>query len=142
LAKMRRCVDPSIDFLQASSIIINRVAIVGTRGWMCPNDSFFEEQDGKIYEREVGRLSAALRSLEGRAADYDRLIVALHYPPTNDHHEPSGFTDLIDEYKADVCVYGHLHGEAAIKAALVGMRNRTRYHLVSADAVNFTAAEI
>lgn len=142
LAKMRRIVDPSIDFLHASAVIINRVAISGTRGWMCPNDSFFEEQDRKIYEREVGRLGAALGLLDGRADEFDRLIVALHYPPTNDRHEPSGFTDLIDEYQADACVYGHLHGEPAISAALVGLRNRTRYHLVSADAVDFTAAEI
>jgi uncharacterized protein len=141
LAKMRRAVHPSIDFLQASAVIVNRVAIAGTRGWTCPNDSFFEDADRKIYEREVGRLRAALDALKGRAGDYDRLIVALHYPPTNDRHEPSGFTELIDQHGADACVYGHLHGEA-IKAALVGLRRRTRYALVSADAVAFTPLEI
>jgi len=142
LAKMRRVVDPSINFLQASSIIINRIAIAGTRGWMCPNDSFFEEQrDRKIYEREVGRLRAALDSLKGKADGYDQLIVALHYPPTNDRHEPSGFTELIDQHKAEACIYGHLHGEA-IKTALVGLRQRTNYQLVSADAVAFTPVEI
>lgn len=141
LAKMRRVVDPSIDFLQASSVIINRVALAGTRGWMCPNDSFFEDTDRRIYEREVGRLRAALASLKGKTDDYDHLIIALHYPPTNDRHEPSGFTELIDQHQADFCVYGHLHGEA-IKTALVGLRQRTRYHLVSADAIAFTPLEI
>ena len=141
LARMRRVIDPSIDFLQASSVIIDRVAIAGTRGWTCPNDAFFQEQDRKIYEREVGRLRAALQSLKGRAGEYDHLIVALHYPPANERHEPSGFTQLIDEYGADVCVYGHLHGEA-IRAALVGLRRSTRYHVVSADAVDFTPLEI
>jgi predicted phosphohydrolase len=141
LTKMRRVIDPSIDFLQASSVIINRIAIAGTRGWMCPNDSFFEEQDRKIYEREVGRLRAALDSLIGKADEYDHLIVALHYPPTNDRHEPSGFTELIDKCKADACVYGHLHGEA-IQTALRDLRHKTVYHLVSADAVDFTPVEI
>src|SRR5436853_786218 len=141
LAKMRRVVDPSIDFLQASAVIINRVAIAGTRGWTCPGGTFFEEEDGKIYEREVGRLRAALQSLKGRGDEYDHLIVALHYPPVNERHEPSGFTELIDECRAAVCVYGHLHGEG-IRTGLVGVRHSTRYHLVSADAVDFTPFEI
>jgi predicted phosphohydrolase len=141
LSKMRRVVDPSIDFLQGSAVIMNRVAIAGTRGWTCPDGAFFEEEDRKIYDREVGRLRAALFSLSGREADYDRLIVALHYPPTNESHAPSGFTELIDEFKADVCVYGHLHGDG-IRTGLVGVRGRTHYHLVSADAVDFTPFEI
>jgi uncharacterized protein len=141
LTKMRRVVDPSIDFLQASSVIINRIAIAGTRGWTCPNDSFFEAQDQKIYEREVGRLGAALQSLKGRAGEYDRLVVALHYPPTNDRHEMSGFTELIDEFEADACIYGHLHGEAT-RTALRGLRYKTVYYLVSADAIDFTPVEV
>jgi uncharacterized protein len=141
LTKMRRFVDPSIEFLQASAVIVDRIAIAGTRGWTCPHDTFFEERDRKIYEREVGRLGAALQSLGGRAGEFDRLVVALHYPPTNDRHEPSGFTELIDQSRADVCVYGHLHGDA-IPTALVGLRRQTVYHLVSADAVAFTPLEI
>ncbi|HXG67851.1 MAG TPA: metallophosphoesterase [Blastocatellia bacterium] len=141
VSKMSRALDPTIKILQASSIIMNRVAIAGTRGWTCPNDAYFEEQDAKIYEREVGRLQLALESLRGRKAEYDRLIVALHYPPVNDRHEPSGFTELIDQYQADACVYGHLHGEA-IQSALTGMRGKTRYYLVSADAVDFAPARI
>ena len=141
ISKMSRALDPSIRFLQASSIIENRVAIAGTRGWLCPNDSYFEEHDRKIYEREVGRLRAALQSLKSREHEYDALIVALHYPPTNHLHEPSGFTELIDQWKANACVYGHLHGEA-IKTAMTGQHGATRYHLVSADAVDFAPAEI
>ena len=141
IAKMSRELDPSIRFLQASSIIENRVAIVGTRGWLCPHDSYFEAHDQKLYEREVGRLRAAFETLAGRQTEYDALVVALHYPPTNHLHEPSGFTKLIDQWKADACVYGHLHGEA-INTALTGRYGATRYHLVSADAVSFTPAEI
>ncbi|HXG94052.1 MAG TPA: metallophosphoesterase [Blastocatellia bacterium] len=140
-ARMSRALDPSIKFIQASSFIVNRVAIAGTRGWLCPNDIYFEEHDAKIYEREVRRLKAAFASLRGRESEYDFLIVALHYPPTNDKREPSGFTQLIDEIKADACVYGHLHGDA-IKTGLTGLRGETNYYLVSADAVDFAPAEI
>lgn len=140
-AKMSRVLAPSIKTIQAESIVVGRVAIAGTRGWLCPNDSMFQVEDEKIYEREVGRLRAALQPLESRRSEFDKLIVALHYPPTNDKHEPSGFTALVDEYRVDACVYGHLHGDA-IKTALTGRRNKTEYYLVSADAVQFEPAEI
>ncbi len=140
-AKLKRVLDPSIEIVNASSTIIGRIAIAGTRGWVCPNDSFFEADDAKVYEREVGRLKTALESLRGRDAEYDALIVAMHYPPTNDKHEPSGFTELIDEYAAGVCVYGHIHGEH-ISTALTGLRRQTIYRLVSADAVGFAPALI
>ncbi|MFP5265114.1 MAG: metallophosphoesterase [Blastocatellia bacterium] len=140
-SKMARVLHPSIRTLNAGSVIEGRTAIAGTRGWVCPNDSSFGEHDAKIYEREVGRLRAALQSLRGREAEFDSLIVALHYPPMNDKHEPSGFTELVDEYGADFCVFGHVHGEH-IKSVFTGKRGRTIYSLVSADAVNFTPAEV
>jgi hypothetical protein len=140
-AKLRKVLDPSIEILNASTTIINRTAFAATRGWTCPNDSFFEEHDMKIYEREVGRLRAALFSLNVRQSEYDSLVVALHYPPVNDKHEPSGFTSLIGQYGANVCVYGHVHGEY-IKGALTGLRLGTDYRLVSADAVDFSPALI
>jgi len=140
-SKMSRALHPSIKVLQASSIIINRIAVVATRGWICPNESRFETQDAKIYERELGRLRSALLSLRGREQEFETLIVALHYPPTNAAHEASGFTDLIDEYGATVCVYGHLHGDDT-KTALKGLRAKTTYRLVSADAANFAPVEI
>ena len=40
-SKMARVLHPSINVLNASSIIVNRVAFAGTRGWICPNDSHF-----------------------------------------------------------------------------------------------------
>src|SRR6266498_356921 len=138
---MSRALHPSIKILQADSIILNRVAFAGTRGWVCPNDSCFEESDSKIYKRETERLRAALESLRGREQEFDSLIIALHYPPTNAQHESSGFTELIDEYGADVCVYGHLHGND-IKTALTGYRGTTSYCLVSADAASFAPVEI
>jgi uncharacterized protein len=140
-SKMSRVLHPSINILQASSIIVNRVAVAATRGWVCPNDSHFEEEDAKLYEREVGRLRAALGTLRGRESEFDTLIVALHYPPTNNRHQPSGFTELIDEYRADVCVYGHLHGDD-IRTALTGLRENTEYQLVSADAAGFAPVQI
>jgi len=140
-AKMSRVLHPSITVLQASSTIVNRIAVAGTRGWICPNDTHFEEPDAKIYEREVGRLRAALGMLRSRETEFDTLIVALHYPPTNALYQTSGFTELMDGYGADICVYGHLHGDD-ITTALTGLRGKTDYRLVSADAADFAPAQI
>ena len=140
-SKLKRAIDPSIELLQATSFLCGRVAVAGTRGWTCPNDSFFQEQDRKIYEREVGRLRLALASTKDYIGQYDHLVAVLHYPPTNDRHEPSGFTEALDEFSAGVCVYGHLHGDA-IRNGLTGLRGNTRYYVVSADAVDFAPAEI
>lgn len=140
-AKMARVLNPSITILNGSSIIVNRVAVAGTRGWICPNDLHFKEHDLKIYEREVGRLRAALTALRGRENEFDALVVALHYPPANASRESSGFTELIDEHGAGICVYGHLHGED-IASALTGLRGKANYYIVSADAVDFAPAEI
>jgi len=141
LSKLRKVLPDSIRPLQAGCAIINRVAVVGTRGWLCPNDSHFGDDDRKIYERELGRLRNALGQLDRTQDQFDCLIVALHYPPTAQDHEPTGFTELIEQYQADICVYGHLHGED-IKTALNGLHRGVMYYLVSADAANFSPVEI
>ncbi len=153
VAKVRAAAGPTVEPLQASCVVWERVAFVGTRGWQCPGTESsldmmeriekggtgpgYTEQDRKIYEREVGRLRLGLEQARKRAAEFDRLVVILHYPPMNGRHEPSGFTELLDEYGADWCVYGHLHG-AAIAGAFNGSRGKTRYQLVSADSIDFT----
>ncbi len=161
LAKTRAATDPSIIPLQASHVIIERIAFVGTRGWQCPGEEpsadtlerqeaalrrekprrEYTAQDQKIYEREVGRLRLGLEAAWRRRADFDRLVVILHYPPVNARHEPSGFTALLAEYEADWCVYGHLHGEA-IATAFNRQLGRTRFQLVSADSLDFTPFQL
>ena len=45
----------------------------------------------------------------------DKIVVMLHYPPMNDKHEASGFTELISQYRGiRKVVYGHLHGQESI----------------------------
>ena len=140
-SKLVKALPPSISPLQSEAVIIDRVAIAGTRGWLCPGDPFFRTEDETIYLREVGRLRLALESLSPRKKEYDELIVALHYPPVNAAKEPSGFTELLTQYRARHCVYGHLHGESTA-AALTGARDGTVYHLVSADYVDFAPRQI
>jgi len=140
-SKLIKALPPSIVPIQSDAVAIDGVALAGTRGWTCPGTEGFTDEDLKIYRREVGRLRLALERLAARKTDYDHLIVALHYPPTNGQQDTSDFTRLIDEFKADACVYGHLHGEWT-REGLTGKRGSATYHLVSADFVNFIPVRI
>ncbi len=162
LAKVRAAAGPTVEPLQANCFILNRIAFVGTRGWQCPgsepsSDALerfeaaqtgrakpvreYTAQDYKIYQREVGRLRLGLEQAQRRRAEYDRLVVVLHYPPVNSQHEPSEFTQLLEAYRADWCVYGHLHGDA-IASGFNGVIGPTRYRLVSADSVQFSPFQL
>lgn len=124
-----------IIFLQNDSIEYQGYAICGSRGYLCPNDYKFTEQDEKLYKREYQRMKLSLEKAKKKG--YNEIIVMMHYPPTNDQKEPSLFTELFEEYKVKKVFYGHLHGEKSFYSSLIGQYNGTEYQLVSADFLNF-----
>ncbi|MFS8665247.1 MAG: metallophosphoesterase [Limnochordales bacterium] len=136
ISKVRRALPPNVTALQNDHLLLPRGwAVCGTRGWTVPGSSGFRpDEDMKIYLREQQRLELSLKS--ALQAGAERLIVMLHYPPTNERHEPSGFTRLMEAYPVVHCVYGHLHG-AARRQALTGQVGSIRYHLVACDAIDF-----
>jgi Predicted phosphohydrolase len=107
------------------------IYICGTRGWICPGTEGFDEHDRKIYDRELLRLKFSLE--EARSAGAETIIASLHYPPTNDKMQGSGFTDMLTEYGVKICVYGHLHGTDAFGNGIKGVLNGVAYRLVSLD---------
>jgi len=128
----------TINFLHNNCFITEKFAICGTRGWKCPGDDDFKEDDEKIYAREVQRLELSLNSyIKTIPENGEReIIVALHYMPFNSKTETSGFVDLMQKYKVKMCIYGHLHGEGA-KNAIIGELEGIKYILVAADHLNF-----
>ncbi len=109
------------------------VAVCGTRGWICPGTEGFDEHDEKIYNRELLRLEFSLKEAEKAGAKMT--IAALHYPPTNDKLQGSGFTRMLEDFNVQMCVYGHLHGKDAFKNGIKGVFNGIEYRLVSLDYV-------
>ncbi|OUN00914.1 MAG: hypothetical protein BAA04_07985 [Firmicutes bacterium ZCTH02-B6] len=136
ISKVRRALPPNVVALQNDHLMLGAGwAVCGTRGWTVPGSYAFQpEEDTKIYLRELQRLELSLKS--AMRAGAQRLIVMLHYPPTNERHEPSGFTRLLEAYPVVHCVYGHLHGPAR-RQALVGLVGGIRFHLVACDAIDF-----
>ena len=123
----------SMRFIQNEAFMIGALAICGTRGWDCPGREDFTEHDLKVYEREVGRLKMSLEDAVKKGAK--EIIGVLHYPPTNENQQGSGFTDLMTEYGVKTCVYGHLHGKDNYKRGIKGIYNSVDYKLVSLDYV-------
>lgn len=120
-------------FIQNTAYLSDDLAICGARGWALSDN--MEEKDKKIYLREHERLKLSLKDAISKGAK--EIIVALHYPPTNERREASLFTELIKDYPVSHVVYGHLHDEKAWKSSLQGRHEQIDYHLVAADYINF-----
>ena len=112
--------------------------LFGTRGWTVPESAHFKESaDRKLYERELIRLSLSKSKIPEGAP----CIGMLHYPPFSENGEPSEFVKLFSETGASDVVYGHLHG-ASHRTGFVGTFENVRYHLVSADYLDFVPKQI
>ncbi|MBQ2746856.1 MAG: metallophosphoesterase [Firmicutes bacterium] len=131
VGKLNKMYD-SMYFLQNTCYEAEGYAICGSRGWICPGTDDFSADDTKIYERELLRLEMSLKQAE-ELGYKGKIIAAIHYPPTNENQQPSGFTKLFEKYEVEHVVYGHLHGKEIWKRGLKGVFNGVRYELVSQD---------
>ena len=67
------------------------------------------------------------------------LIAMTHYPPRTENCP--GFSDLLEQYRADVCVYGHLHA-ASFLGGIRGRRGGVLYCPASCDGLGFRLLQI
>lgn len=129
----------TISFLHNNSFRVENSVVCGTRGWKSPGDDEFDAEDKKIYLRELQRLELSLKKAERN--DGETLIAALHFPVFNSRGVFSEFLDILLKYGVDICIYGHLHGEAcrnAVEGPVEGMKLR----LVSADHLGFRPVKL
>ena len=155
--KMRNLMGDAITFLQGhgtAELIQTEegpriIAFGGTRAYLCPGDSHFSpETDQSIYERELMRTEAALQEMDNAVETLIDIhntpvtkLLLLHYPPFNESNAPSGFTDLMEQYKVDTCIFGHLHDQISFKR-IPKEFGSTKLELVSADYLDFRLKEI
>ncbi|WP_317854338.1 metallophosphoesterase [Chakrabartyella piscis] len=131
---------PELSFLKNNHTQYEDWFICGCRGWTCPNEVQFTEQDEKLYKREQMRLRLSLDSAMRSGAK--QIILMMHFPPMNEQHELSGFVEIFREYPIHHVVYGHLHHAEHHKKAFQGMLEGIEYHLISADYLDFTPKKI
>ena len=93
----------------------------------------------KIFLRELNRLKI---SLEAAKKTNKKMVVMLHYPPFNSDGLPNEFFDMMKDYQAQICIYGHLHGEEGHKNVREGLIDSIFLHCVSSDYINFELKRI
>lgn len=131
----------NIDFIHNNSYKFENYVIAGTRGWSQTED----EEEKKIYNREVLRLELSLKDANQKAKNGEEIIVFMHYPPiTNANlsiNEESDFIKLMKKYNVKKCYYGHLHG-SSINDAVEGNYFGINFKLVSCDSLNFKLLKV
>lgn len=131
---------PKINFVYNNAFSHEGIGIAGTRGWVCPNSKEFNLDDLKIYKRELLRLEGSIKL--ALKTNPETLICMIHYPPTNERFEDSGFTELFEKYGVSHVIYGHLHSTDGFKVGFKGRRQGVNYHLTACDYLDFKMALI
>lgn len=139
LSKMKKQLGDSFEFVQNDVIMVDKIAVCGTRGWLLPSAESFSEEDDKIYKREGIRLELSLEA--AKKLEPEAVVVMLHYPPLFAAEEETVFTQLMEKYSVKYCVYGHIHGENKI-STYEGERRGVSYKLVSCDTQKFRLFQI
>lgn len=139
ITRLRAILPPGMQALQNDSAEIGGYAVCGSRCWDFPTEaSPLDEQNRKIYDRELIRLGMALESAAKRGLP---IIAMTHFPPLLQDYRDTAFTVLLEKYGVKLCVYGHLHG-LGIRNGYNGEHNGIIYRLVSCDAIDFTPVKI
>ena len=130
----------NIDFIFNSSIELEEVIVVGTRGWAL-NDT---ENSEKMLNRELSRLEMSIKDAKQKNEN-KKIICMMHYPPINNNiiekNEKSAYIELMKKYGITQCIYGHLHGKSHIDA-VEGCIDGVNLKLVSSDYIGFKPVKI
>ena len=141
ITRVRAALPPRMFALQQDALETEHFIVCGTRGWTIPaEDAPMSEEDGRIYARELQRLSMALEAAERKNPEKP-VAVMLHFPPLYQGTRRSGFTELMEQHSVKLCVYGHLHG-SGIAAGFSGEQGGVKYQLVSCDSQDFQVRKI
>ncbi|GAA6756380.1 metallophosphoesterase [Thermus thalpophilus] len=135
ISRLRAVLPPGMYALQNDALVLEGVAVAGTRGWQYPPASL---EDERIFAREVERLKLSLNDLAGKT--YRHLVVAFHFPPFGPGGEATPLLERAAEAKPDAIVYGHLHG--ADPSKLPRAYRGIPLYLVSADVLGFRPRKI
>lgn len=157
-SKVAKIVPPSVHFIQNDTFDWNDISIAGARLWDTPEFNFMDytiikenkqakaltdfdadaEQKEKIFLRELGRLELSLQKLNPNAK---HRIAMTHYPPIGADLQDTRASKLLEKYKIDICVFGHLHSLKP-QSLPFGEKDGIQYHLTSCDYLDFNPLKI
>ena len=125
--KIREVLPASMEIIQNDAVLLDDIALCGTRLWTLPTSPDFKAEDEVIYRRELIRLELSLKAAGGRP-----VINMTHFMPIGEKGEENEVTDLFHRYRVEKAVYGHLHDKSHA-IAVVGERHGLEFYLSSAD---------
>lgn len=158
LSKVEKVLPPSIHLIQNNAFNWNGVSIAGARLWDTSEYGFREfinyqknprekpltehakdpEEAERIFVRDLGRLEMSLKCLN---KDATYRIAMTHYPPISADLKDSRTSALLEKYKINACVFGHLHNVKQ-DVPMFGTHNGILYALTSCDYLNFVPLKI
>ena len=148
--KLKEALPPSIQFIHNNALFMKGVAIGGSRLWDTSEYQFHpyiiqqenprgrpplvvEEQEEKIFARELERLKLSLSQLSPEGAVR---IAMTHYPPIGADLKESKASQILEEFRIDICVFGHLHNVRP-GALCFGTARGVKYLFTSCDYLEF-----
>ncbi|MDR3086236.1 MAG: metallophosphoesterase [Christensenellaceae bacterium] len=140
ISRLRAVLPPNAYVLQNDAAPVGGYVVAGSRGWIIPREGRGDKQDEKIYQRELMRLELSLKDAQKKAAGRP-IVGMLHYPPSLEGGEKTGFTELFSAYGVKAAVYGHLHAEG-LAGAFNGPIGGVHYQNVSCDGLGFKLKEL
>lgn len=91
-----------------------------------------------IFQRELVRLETSLKTMPNQ----DGIRIGMtHYPPIGGDLKESRASILLEKYRVNICVFGHLHNVKK-EIPLFGNKNGISYYLTSADYLDFKPLKI
>jgi predicted phosphohydrolase len=152
LSRLSKILPPSLHAIHNTSFHWKGIGIAGSRLWDTSEYSFGQyiqqknvtgvnikenhetpEESDKIFQRELMRFELSLKSLKN---DTSKRIAMTHYPPISADLQESQASRLMDRYRIDICVFGHLHNMKKEIPAF-GIKDGIQYICTAADYVDF-----
>jgi predicted phosphohydrolase len=154
-SKLSKVMPPSIHFIHNNVFNWKEVSIGGSRLWDTSEYSFNayvefkenplakekpvtdpekqQEEDERIFTRELERLKLSLSQLNPEATVR---IALTHYPPIGADLKPSRASKILEEFRVNYCVFGHLHN---VKSGSLpfGTARGVHYLFTSCDYLQF-----
>ncbi|NDD59210.1 MAG: phosphoesterase, partial [Chlamydiae bacterium] len=143
--KMKKVFPSSIHLVQNDAFHWNELAIGGSRLWDTDEFNFndyiefianpYENKEEtsdkanqeKIFIRELERLRLSLSKMNPAAK---KKIALTHYPPIGADLKDSRASKILEDFKIDICVFGHLHSVKK-KEPFFGKKNGINYIFAS-----------
>lgn len=159
LSKVQKVLPPSMHLIQNNTFSWNDVVVGGSRLWDTDEYNFdahipyqenararvspveSAEDRERIFLRELTRLETSLKEMQAKATKGQKRVVMTHYPPIGAELHASRASSLLERYRVDVCLFGHLHNVPPHSLPF-GTRKGVRYLLTACDYLNCTPIKL